>query len=65
MLIFGSFTTRRHELLPHTCYQQVHAIWGMANGGIFRLGLGNSREKYGWLPRPTITSSRSWERSSA
>ncbi|GAB6858358.1 peptidoglycan glycosyltransferase FtsW [Microbacterium xylanilyticum] len=33
-----------------TCYQQVHAIWGMANGGIFGLGLGNSREKYGWLP---------------
>jgi cell division protein FtsW len=33
-----------------TCYQQVHAIWGMANGGIFGLGLGNSHEKYGWLP---------------
>lgn len=33
-----------------TCYQQVHAIWGMASGGIFGLGLGNSREKYGWLP---------------
>ncbi|WP_336628572.1 MULTISPECIES: putative peptidoglycan glycosyltransferase FtsW [unclassified Microbacterium] len=33
-----------------SCYQQVHAIWGMANGGIFGLGLGNSRQKYGWLP---------------
>ncbi|GAA4487394.1 putative peptidoglycan glycosyltransferase FtsW [Microbacterium panaciterrae] len=32
------------------CYQQVHAIWGMANGGIFGLGLGNSQQKYGWLP---------------
>lgn len=32
------------------CYQQLHAVWGMANGGIFGLGLGNSQEKYGWLP---------------
>lgn len=32
------------------CYQQLHAIWGMANGGVFGLGLGNSQEKYGWLP---------------
>lgn len=32
------------------CYQSTHGIWGMANGGIFGLGLGNSQEKYGWLP---------------
>ncbi|GAA1523962.1 cell division protein FtsW [Microbacterium ginsengiterrae] len=32
------------------CYQSIHAVWGMANGGIFGLGLGNSQEKYGWLP---------------
>lgn len=32
------------------CYQAIHGIWGMASGGIFGLGLGNSREKYGWLP---------------
>ncbi|MDR6867807.1 cell division protein FtsW [Microbacterium resistens] len=32
------------------CWQQLHAIWGMASGGVFGLGLGNSREKYGWLP---------------
>ncbi|MDT0157534.1 putative peptidoglycan glycosyltransferase FtsW [Microbacterium sp. ARD32] len=31
------------------CYQSVHGMWGMANGGIFGLGLGNSQEKY-WLP---------------
>lgn len=34
------------------CYQSIHGIWGMANGGIFGLGLGNSQEKYGWLPAP-------------
>ncbi|MFT4051546.1 MAG: putative lipid II flippase FtsW [Microbacterium sp.] len=33
-----------------TCYQPLHGIWGLAGGGIFGLGLGNSREKYGWLP---------------
>lgn len=32
------------------CYQSIHAVWGMANGGVFGLGLGNSQEKYGWLP---------------
>ncbi|CAH0166769.1 putative peptidoglycan glycosyltransferase FtsW [Microbacterium oxydans] len=32
------------------CYQSIHGIWGMASGGIFGLGLGNSQEKYGWLP---------------
>ncbi|GAA5152207.1 hypothetical protein GCM10025768_19860 [Microbacterium pseudoresistens] len=32
------------------CWQQLHAVWGMASGGVFGLGLGNSREKYGWLP---------------
>ncbi|GAA3944613.1 putative peptidoglycan glycosyltransferase FtsW [Microbacterium soli] len=31
------------------CYQAVHGMWGMANGGFFGLGLGNSQEKY-WLP---------------
>ncbi|MGF2947706.1 peptidoglycan glycosyltransferase FtsW [Microbacterium alcoholitolerans] len=32
------------------CYQAAHGVWGMANGGIFGVGLGNSQEKYGWLP---------------
>lgn len=32
------------------CYQTTHALWGLAGGGIFGLGLGNSKEKYDWLP---------------
>jgi cell division protein FtsW len=32
------------------CYQSIHGMWGMATGGIFGVGLGNSQEKYGWLP---------------
>lgn len=33
-----------------TCYQPLHGIWGLAGGGIFGVGLGNSKEKYDWLP---------------
>ena len=32
------------------CYQPLHGIWGLASGGVFGLGLGNSAEKYDWLP---------------
>ncbi|MFT4157783.1 MAG: putative peptidoglycan glycosyltransferase FtsW [Microbacterium sp.] len=32
------------------CYQTIHGLWGMATGGVFGVGLGNSQEKYGWLP---------------
>ncbi|WP_221583947.1 putative lipid II flippase FtsW [Microbacterium sp. G2-8] len=33
-----------------TCYQPLHGMWGLAGGGVFGLGLGNSKEKYNWLP---------------
>ncbi|WP_156759283.1 putative lipid II flippase FtsW [Microbacterium karelineae] len=32
------------------CYQPYHGLWGLAGGGILGRGLGNSREKYNWLP---------------
>ncbi|GAB2838868.1 hypothetical protein GCM10027024_12150 [Microbacterium insulae] len=32
------------------CWQPLHGIWGLASGGVFGLGIGNSREKYDWLP---------------
>ncbi|MEQ6897328.1 putative lipid II flippase FtsW [Microbacterium sp. KR10-403] len=32
------------------CYQPLHGIWGLASGGVFGLGLGNSKQKYDWLP---------------
>ncbi|WP_308491190.1 putative lipid II flippase FtsW [Microbacterium terrisoli] len=34
----------------NTCYQPLHGIWGLASGGFFGLGLGNSKQKYDWLP---------------
>jgi cell division protein FtsW len=38
------------ESYTRGCFQSIHGIWGMASGGVFGLGLGNSQEKYGWLP---------------
>lgn len=32
------------------CYQPLHGVWALSGGGIFGLGLGNSKEKYDWLP---------------
>ncbi|MDX2377171.1 putative lipid II flippase FtsW [Microbacterium sp. LRZ72] len=32
------------------CYQPLHGVFGLAGGGVFGLGLGNSKEKYDWLP---------------
>ncbi|KTS05450.1 putative lipid II flippase FtsW [Microbacterium testaceum] len=33
-----------------SCYQSLHGVWGLASGGLLGLGLGNSKEKYDWLP---------------
>ncbi len=32
------------------CYQTLHGSWGLASGGIGGLGLGQSREKWSYLP---------------
>lgn len=32
------------------CYQSMHSIWGLAGGGVFGVGLGNSKQAYNWLP---------------
>ena len=34
----------------NTCWQPLHGLWAMANGGIFGVGLGNSKSKWSWLP---------------
>lgn len=33
-----------------TCYQSIHANYAMASGGLFGVGMGNSREKWNYLP---------------
>ncbi|MEO7121789.1 MAG: putative lipid II flippase FtsW, partial [Lacisediminihabitans sp.] len=34
----------------NTCWQTVHGWWALASGGIFGVGLGNSKAKWSWLP---------------
>ncbi len=33
-----------------SCWQTVHGWWALASGGIFGVGLGNSKAKWNWLP---------------
>lgn len=32
------------------CWQTVHGLYAIAGGGVFGVGLGNSRAKWSWLP---------------
>ena len=41
---------QRHQLLSTTCYQQMHAIWALANGGIFGVGTRQLAREVVWLP---------------
>ncbi|MDZ4044770.1 MAG: putative lipid II flippase FtsW [Rhodoglobus sp.] len=33
-----------------TCWQVLHGTWALANGGLFGVGLGNSKATWNWLP---------------
>ncbi len=35
-----------------TSWQPLHGMWGLASGGWWGLGLGESRQKWFWLPEP-------------
>ena len=32
------------------CWQTLHGTWALASGGLFGVGLGNSKSKWSWLP---------------
>jgi cell division protein FtsW len=32
------------------CWQVLHGTWALASGGLFGVGLGNSKAKWNWLP---------------
>jgi len=36
--------------ISSACWQPLHGTWALANGGIFGVGLGNSKAKWSWLP---------------
>lgn len=38
------------DALHGLCWQPMQGLWAMANGGIFGVGLGQSKAKWSWLP---------------
>jgi cell division protein FtsW len=34
----------------NACWQPLHGKWALANGGVFGVGLGQSKAKWSWLP---------------
>lgn len=50
LLRFTSFLDETCDVENRYCYQPLHAMYALAGGGVFGRGLGNSVEKYGWLP---------------
>lgn len=38
------------DLVVRECWQPIHGTWALAAGGIFGVGLGNSKAKWSWLP---------------
>ncbi|TFD12826.1 putative lipid II flippase FtsW [Cryobacterium sp. TMT1-2-2] len=36
--------------ISSSCWQPLHGTWALANGGVFGVGLGNSKAKWSWLP---------------
>ncbi|MFT8592222.1 MAG: putative peptidoglycan glycosyltransferase FtsW [Bifidobacterium sp.] len=60
VFVFGS-TNRMNRILAAylpcnaessqgVCYQSIHSMYAMASGGLTGVGLGNSREKWNYLP---------------
>ncbi|RUR00817.1 putative lipid II flippase FtsW [Labedella endophytica] len=45
-----SFTDATCADYEGVCWQPLHGTWALANGGFFGVGLGNSVEKWDWLP---------------
>lgn len=45
-----SFLNENCTDYTNTCWQPLHGKWALANGGIFGVGLGQSKAKWSWLP---------------
>lgn len=48
--IFAAYGDCSGEDALSVCYQSVHAKYAMASGGLWGVGIGNSREKWNYLP---------------
>ena len=47
---FGEGCENLTGTISAECWQPLHGTWALANGGIFGVGLGNSKAKWSWLP---------------
>jgi cell division protein FtsW len=47
---FGTGCDGASSSISAACWQPLHGTWALANGGIFGVGLGNSKAKWSWLP---------------
>jgi cell division protein FtsW len=45
-----SFLSENCTDYANSCWQPLHGKWALAGGGIFGVGLGNSKAKWSWLP---------------
>lgn len=48
--IFAAYQTCTSEQAQQVCYQAIHAKYAMASGGLLGVGIGNSKEKWNYLP---------------
>ncbi|MEB0292570.1 FtsW/RodA/SpoVE family cell cycle protein, partial [Cryobacterium sp. 10C2] len=47
---FGTGCDGSTGTISAACWQPLHGTWALASGGIFGVGLGNSKAKWSWLP---------------
>ena len=45
-----SFLNENCTDYTNACWQPLHGKWALANGGVFGVGLGQSKAKWSWLP---------------
>ncbi len=50
MSFLGTGCDAADGTISAACWQPLHGTWALANGGIFGVGLGNSKAKWSWLP---------------
>ncbi|KAB8289938.1 peptidoglycan glycosyltransferase FtsW [Bifidobacterium avesanii] len=48
--ILATYGTCSAEDAQSVCFQSIHGTFAMGSGGLFGVGLGNSREKWNYLP---------------
>lgn len=48
--VLSAYTSCDTTQMQGTCYQSIHAKYALASGGFAGVGLGNSREKWNYLP---------------